>query len=92
MFVEWIRNELIIIFEIRQRLSENDSEISPDFFFNLIKSNFVKKCDDGWTLINDQFCVITSNIKDSYQKMTWQEGLSWCKNNYGAVHLGAFLD
>ena len=52
----------------------------------------MKKCDDGWTLINDQYCVITSNIKDNYKKMTWQEGLSWCKKNYGAVHLGTFSD
>ena len=50
----------------------------------------MKKCDDGWTLINHQYCVITSKIKDNYKKMTWQEGLSWCKNNYGAVHLGKF--
>ena len=45
------------------------------------QSNFVRECDENWTLIGEKFCVkIEQNL------LTWSESLSACSES-GGVNL-----
>ena len=48
--------------------------MSPE---KIVSEPLIFQCDEGWTLINDKYCVITSKNSEK-MKITWTESLSWC--------------